>query len=93
MIDWPQIFYGAALTTVITAAVFAFVRRERAPSVLVPALVAAFAGRSHGTPCCTAPQHGVTAARSSDAARERWASPRARLEVALVAFLVDIHCY
>ena len=44
MIDWPQIFYGAALTTVITAAVFVFVRRERSATALVPALFAAFMG-------------------------------------------------
>ena len=44
MIDWPQIFYGAALSTVIAAAVFVFVRRERTGVVLVPALVATFLG-------------------------------------------------
>ena len=44
MIDWPQIFYGAALTTVITALVLVFVRRERSALVLVPALAAAFLG-------------------------------------------------
>ena len=44
MIDWPQIFYGAALSTVIGALVFVFVRRERAAVVLVPALAATFLG-------------------------------------------------
>lgn len=44
MIDWPQIFYGAALTTAITAVVFVLVRRERTALVLVPALAAAFLG-------------------------------------------------
>ena len=44
MIDWPQIFYGAALTAVIVAVVFATVLRERARHVLGPAVVAAFLG-------------------------------------------------
>jgi len=44
MIDWPQIFYGAALTAVITAVVFVLVRRERSAYTLVPAVVAAFVG-------------------------------------------------
>ena len=44
MIDWPQILYGAALSTVIAAVVFVFVRRERAAIVLVPALAATFLG-------------------------------------------------
>lgn len=44
MIDWPQIFYGAALSTVIAAVVFLFVRRERTAIVLAPALAAAFLG-------------------------------------------------
>ena len=44
MIDWPQIFYGAALSTVVAALVFVFVRRERAAVVLVPALAATFLG-------------------------------------------------
>jgi hypothetical protein len=44
VIDWPRIFYGAALTAVITAAVFVFLRRERSANALVPALVAAFVG-------------------------------------------------
>src|SRR5947208_16611756 len=44
MIDWPQIFYGAALSTIIAAVVFVFVRRERAAIVLVPALAATFLG-------------------------------------------------
>ena len=44
MIDWGQIFYGAALSTLIVAIVFVAVRRERVPSVLVPALAAALLG-------------------------------------------------
>ena len=44
MIDWPQILYGAALSAVIVAVVFVFVRRERTAMVLVPALAAAFLG-------------------------------------------------
>src|SRR5947208_16589354 len=44
MIDWPQIFYGAALSTIIAAVVFVFVRRERAAIVLVPALAATLLG-------------------------------------------------
>jgi len=44
VIDWPQILYGAALSTVIAAVVFVFVRRERAAIVLVPALAATFLG-------------------------------------------------
>ena len=44
MIDWPQIFYGAALSTVIAAVVFVFVRRERTSIVLVPVLAAMFLG-------------------------------------------------
>ena len=44
MIDWPQIFYGAALTTVFATVVLVFVRRERSVAVLVPALAAAFFG-------------------------------------------------
>ena len=44
MIDWPQIFYGAALSTVVAGLVFVFVRRERAAIVLVPALAATFVG-------------------------------------------------
>jgi hypothetical protein len=44
VIDWPQIFYGAALTTAITALAFVLVRRERSAVVLVPALAAAFLG-------------------------------------------------
>ena len=41
MIGWGQIFYGAALTTIVTALVFVFVRRERSRQVLIPALAAA----------------------------------------------------
>jgi len=44
VIDWPQIFYGAALSTVVAGLVFVFVRRERAAIVLVPALAATFVG-------------------------------------------------
>ena len=44
MIDWPQISYGAALSTVVAALVFVFVRRERAALVLVPALAATLLG-------------------------------------------------
>jgi hypothetical protein len=44
VIDWPQIFYGAALSTAVAAAVFVFVRRERNPMVLVPTLAATFLG-------------------------------------------------
>ena len=44
MIDWPQIFYGAALSTVVATVVFVFVRRERTVIVLVPALAATFLG-------------------------------------------------
>ena len=44
MIDWPQIFYGAALSTVLAAVVFVFVRRERTAIILLPALAATFLG-------------------------------------------------
>jgi len=44
LIDWPQIFFGAALTTVVAAVVLVLVRRERRVGVLVPALAAALAG-------------------------------------------------
>ena len=44
MIDWPQIFYGASLTAIIVAVVFAIVLRERAFTVIFPAVVAAFLG-------------------------------------------------
>ena len=44
MIGWGQVFYGAALTTAIAAVVFVFVRRERNPRVVAPALAAAFLG-------------------------------------------------
>lgn len=44
MIGWGQIFYGAALTTVIAALVFWFVKRERSLQVLVPAVAAALLG-------------------------------------------------
>jgi hypothetical protein len=44
MIGWGSIFYGAALTTVVAAPVFVFVKRERSPLVLVPALAATLLG-------------------------------------------------
>jgi len=44
MISWGSIFYGAALTTVVTALVLVLVLRERSPRVLIPALGAAFLG-------------------------------------------------
>ena len=44
MIDWPQIFYGAALTPVVAAVVLVFLLRQRTAVVLVPALLAAFLG-------------------------------------------------
>ena len=44
MIGWGQIFYGAALTTVVGGLVLVFVKRERSPRVLVPALAAALLG-------------------------------------------------
>jgi hypothetical protein len=44
VITWSHILYGAALSTLIAAAVFIFIRRERTPTVLVPALAAAFLG-------------------------------------------------
>ncbi len=44
MIGWGQIFYDAALSTVIAAAVFMFLRRERAAGALVPVLAATFLG-------------------------------------------------
>ena len=44
MIDWPRIFYGAALSAVIAAVVFTLVRGERRPRVLIPALAATFLG-------------------------------------------------
>src|SRR5437016_5906013 len=44
MIGWGQIFYGAVLTVVIAALVFALVLRERRPRVLGPALAAALLG-------------------------------------------------
>ena len=44
MIDWPQIFYGAAMSAVVAAPVFLFLRRERRAIVVVPALAATFLG-------------------------------------------------
>ena len=44
MIDWPQIFSGAALTAAIVAVVFAIVLRERAVNVITPAVIAALLG-------------------------------------------------
>ncbi len=44
MIDWPQIFYGAALTAVLAAVVLIFIRRERTPVVVISVLVAALLG-------------------------------------------------
>jgi hypothetical protein len=44
VIDWPQIFYGAALSSALAAAVFVVVRRERTAAVLIPVLAAAFLG-------------------------------------------------
>jgi hypothetical protein len=44
MIDWPQIFFGAALSTVIAALVFVFILRQRTALVLLPALAATFFG-------------------------------------------------
>ena len=44
MIGWGQVFYGAALTTVIAAVVLVFAKRERSPGVLGPGLAAAFLG-------------------------------------------------
>ena len=44
MIGWGQIFFGAALTTVLAAVVFVLLKRERTPSVLIPALAASFLG-------------------------------------------------
>ena len=44
MISWSHIFYGATLTAVIGAAVLVLLRRERRPSVLIPAVAAAFVG-------------------------------------------------
>ena len=44
MIDWPQIFYGAALSSVIAAAALVLLRRERTTFVLAPAVAAAFVG-------------------------------------------------
>jgi hypothetical protein len=44
MIGWGQVFYGAALTTVVAALVFVFVKRERSRQVLIPALAATLLG-------------------------------------------------
>lgn len=44
MIGWGQVFYGAALTTVVAAVILAAVKHERSLDVLVPALAAAFVG-------------------------------------------------
>ena len=44
MIDWGQIFYGAALTAVVAAVVLALIKRERSARVLAPALAAALLG-------------------------------------------------
>jgi len=44
MIGWGEIFYGAALTTVVTALVVVLIKRERSPRVLIPTLAAAFLG-------------------------------------------------
>jgi hypothetical protein len=44
MISWGQIFYGAALSTVVAAVVFVVVKRERRPRALVAALAATFLG-------------------------------------------------
>jgi hypothetical protein len=44
MIGWGEIFYGAALTAVITAIVVVLIKRERSPHVLIPTLAAALLG-------------------------------------------------
>jgi hypothetical protein len=44
MIGWGQIFYGAALSAVIAAAVFVLIARERSAAVLAPAVAACFLG-------------------------------------------------
>jgi hypothetical protein len=44
MISWGQIFYGAALSTVVAAVVFVLVKRERRPRALTAALAATFLG-------------------------------------------------
>lgn len=44
MIDWGRIFYGAALSTVLAAAVVLIVRRLRDPLLLVVALASTFLG-------------------------------------------------
>jgi hypothetical protein len=44
VIDWPQILYGAVLTTAVTAVVLVLIKRERTARVLVPALAAALLG-------------------------------------------------
>jgi len=44
VIDWPQIFFGASLSTLVAALVFVFILRERTAAVLTPALLATFLG-------------------------------------------------
>src|ERR671928_2087584 len=44
VIDWPQIFRGAALTAVIALPVLVLLRRERRPAALAAALLASLAG-------------------------------------------------
>jgi hypothetical protein len=44
VISWGTIFYGAALSTVITAAVVIAVKRWRTPRILLATLAAAFLG-------------------------------------------------
>lgn len=44
MIDWGQIFYGAALSAAIAAAVLLVINRTRRPRILAAAIAAAFFG-------------------------------------------------
>ena len=44
MIDWGQIFYGAALSAVLAGAAVALLWRERSPAVLTATVAAAFLG-------------------------------------------------
>jgi hypothetical protein len=45
MIDWGQILYGAALTTVFAAVVLALIAwRRRVPVIILPGLLVAFLG-------------------------------------------------
>src|SRR5262249_43242687 len=55
MISWGTILHGAAQSALATGIVLVLWPRTRRADIVVPALVAASAVRSRGTPSCTRP--------------------------------------